>query len=267
MRTLPSYLAAFLVAALAAAPLHAQTTSDGDAGAADGYGNAVAVDGETVFVGEANNTYNPGAVYLYRREGSEWTRTGKLDAGDAGPNDGFGAALAARDGRLLASASSDDGGAYLFEDTGSGYEQIANLMPEGNVEGEGFGSGGVAMGGDWIAVGAPEADADGTGGAGAVYVFRNTGGNNWTQAARLTGSAADSSAAFGGAIDYRGGAARARRSGRRGVPLHAPGRYVDGGGHDEGPRRRLLGRLRSDRLRHVGEPARRARLHRGPLPG
>lgn len=206
MQTLYSCLVAFLLAALCAAPLHAQSTADGDASSAkaNGYGNAVTVDDGTVFVGEPNNTYNPGAVYHYRQEGGEWTRTGKLTAEGAGPNDGFGAALAARGGRLLVGASSDGGAAYLFENTGNGYEQIAELMPEGG-EDEGFGSGGVAMGGDWIAVGAPAGDADGTTSAGAVYVFRNTSGDTWTQDVRLTGSEVDSSSAFGAALDYRNG--------------------------------------------------------------
>jgi choice-of-anchor B domain-containing protein len=206
MRTLSSCLAAFLLAALCAAPLHAQTTADGDAPPvrANGYGNAVAVDDGTAFVGEPNNKYNPGAVYHYHQEGGEWTRGGKLTAEGAEPNDGFGAALAARGGRLLVGATSDGGAVFLFEETGSGYEQIAELMSEGG-EDEGFGSGGVATGSDWIAVGAPGASDDGMAGAGAVYVFRNTSGNNWTQAARLTGSEADSSSTFGAALDYRDG--------------------------------------------------------------
>ena len=211
MRTLSTCLLAFLFVALGAGPLHAQTFApeaprlDGDTdGAMKGFGNAIAVSGNTVFVGEPNNTYNPGAVYLYRQEGGEWTRVNKITADGAEQNDGFGSALYTEDGRLLVGASNEGGRAYLFEDTGSGYEQVARLAPEGGAGEEGFGTGGVALSGDWAFVGAPEASTDDVQAAGAVYVFRRSG-DTWTQTARLTGSQADSSSSFGAALDYEDG--------------------------------------------------------------
>ena len=206
MRTLSSFLAAFVLAALCAAPLHAQSTADGDMPSAqmDGYGNAVAVSDGTVFVGEPNNTYNPGAVYLYRQEGGEWTRMGKINAEGAEQNDGFGSALDADGDHLLVGASSGGGAAYLFRRSGDSYEQVAQLMPEGGGEEEGFGSGGIALGDDWVAVGAPSAMDEGVEEAGAVYVFRKSG-SDWVQDTRLTGSAADTSSSFGAAVDYQDG--------------------------------------------------------------
>jgi choice-of-anchor B domain-containing protein len=212
MRSFLSCLTATLIALLGVAPASAQTFAPEDRqqrhdaeDAMPGYGNAVAVSGGTVFVGEPNNKYNPGAVYLYQREGGEWTRTGKLTAEDADPNDGFGNALAARGDYLLVGASKQSGAAYVFQNTPDGYEQVARLAPDGEPEaGEGFGGGGVAIGSGWAAVGAPGASNGDLGGAGAAYLFRRSD-DSWTQTDRLTGSAADSSSGFGAALDYEKG--------------------------------------------------------------
>jgi choice-of-anchor B domain-containing protein len=164
----------------------------------------VAVSDGTVFVGEPDNTYNPGAVYLYRQQGGEWTRVGKISAEGAGPNDGFGSALAAEGDHVLVGASQRGGAAYLFREMGDGYRQVARLMPEDGGEEEGFGTTGVALGDDWVVVGAPGAASDGVEGAGAVYVFRRDG-DTWAQTDRLTGSAADTSSSFGAAVAYEEG--------------------------------------------------------------
>ncbi|PSQ82500.1 MAG: hypothetical protein BRD40_02670, partial [Bacteroidetes bacterium QS_1_65_9] len=213
MRTFLSCLTAILVALLGVVPASAQTTAPEDGrqrlderDVMDGYGNAVAVSGGTVFVGEPNNKYNPGAVYLYQQEEGEWTRTGKLTADGADPNDGFGSALAVRGDYLLVGASKQGGAAYVFQQSADGYEQVARLKPDDDAEeGEGFGGGGIAIGGDWVAVGAPNAAKGDLGGAGAAYLFRRRGGENWMQTDRLTGSAADSSSGFGAALDYEKG--------------------------------------------------------------
>ncbi len=68
------------------------TASDGDFG--DGFGTAMAVDGNTLIVGAPGKDEGRGAVYLFHREQSgNWSQAGVLSAGDGVAGDSLGAAL------------------------------------------------------------------------------------------------------------------------------------------------------------------------------
>jgi trimeric autotransporter adhesin len=91
----------------------------GNAGAGDGFGGAVSLDGfgNTLAVGAAgedgggtNSNGNPadnsaadsGAVYVFTRNSGTWTQGAYLKALNTGPGDGFGACALSPDGNLLA---------------------------------------------------------------------------------------------------------------------------------------------------------------------
>ena len=78
----------------------AQTAPDGTAGAAIGYAAAIAFAGDELAVGRSAAVTGfpmpsaaPGVVYLYRRSGSGWVESGKLQAADATVGDAFGSSL------------------------------------------------------------------------------------------------------------------------------------------------------------------------------
>lgn len=170
----------------------------------DGYGKAIAVSGENMFVGEPDNKYQPGAVYVYGKDaGQAWEQRAKITASDGASGDAFGSALAPDGDRLLVGAAGQGaaGAAYLFQKNGDTYEQVARLVPADTASGQRFGGGGVVLSGDWAAVGAPGAGASNQG---AVYLFRQQGGG-WQQVARLTGSGAPDGAYFGSALAFADG--------------------------------------------------------------
>ena len=45
-----------------------------------GFGLSVIVDGDELIVGEPNNSFRPGTVYIYRRAGDEWVESAQLRA-------------------------------------------------------------------------------------------------------------------------------------------------------------------------------------------
>ena len=197
MRLLKTCFSFLFLAAFAAAPALSQTASFGDMNAAapGGFGQAVAVEGDAVFVGESRNAHAPGMVYVYEKGDGEWTERFRLQANDGAVGDRFGGALAARGSTLLVGASrqADRGAAYLFEQNNGGtWRQVARLALPDSVEGSQFGSS-VALGDDTALVGAYGQNDD----TGAVYLFRRGADGTWTRAAELSGSDVESGDRFG----------------------------------------------------------------------
>jgi hypothetical protein len=94
------------------------TASDPDA--ADLFGNAVALRGDSLLVGAFNDDAggdNAGAAYLFVREGTTWTQRARLAAANANDLDFFGNAVALGDRTALVGAytnSNAEGAAYLY---------------------------------------------------------------------------------------------------------------------------------------------------------
>jgi hypothetical protein len=128
-------------------------------------GVAVSADGNTIAVGAPHESssargingnenddsaYNAGAVYVYRRSGSQWTRQAYVKASNAGAGDYFGSFVAlSADGNTMAVSAHWESSAA----TGVNGNQGDNSLPQ----------------------------------AGAVYVFTRSG-TTWTQQAYLKAS-------------------------------------------------------------------------------
>jgi choice-of-anchor B domain-containing protein len=150
--------------------------------AQSGFGRAVAVGDEEVFVGEPDNSVPSGFVYVYRMSGGAWQEVEALTADDASDGDGFGSAVATRGDELLVGAVNDERGiVYVFERDGRDWRQTGTLAPAAGTDGDGFGSA-LLLDGDTLYVGATRADDN----KGATYVFRR-GAGGWQQVARLAG--------------------------------------------------------------------------------
>lgn len=208
MRFLPA-----LVAFLVASPASSQSVPGGAAAPAAGFGGAVAVSGENLFVGEADNVSRPGRVYVYRQSGDGWMEVDHLGAPTGERGDGFGATLAASGGTLMVGG---DGGVYVFGRDGDDWVETGRLDSSDGVEGDGFGES-IALVGDVALVSAPD-HSD----YGAVYLFRYDG-DRWSETDRITFTAADGVRTFGGSIAFDGVRAlvSARGSGDRPGGVHA----------------------------------------------
>lgn len=171
---------------------------------AQGFGTAVAVGGETVFVGEPAPLTTPGRVYQFTRaRDGRWTESGRLQAGDGTTGDRFGAALAASPDRLLVGAPAADSGlgaVYVFERRGSAWSQTGRLVAPARGPGDEFGAA-LLVAGDVALVGAPgHAES-----SGLVHVFRRDGGGGWTAAGTIASPDSGTSQRFGSTMAQDGG--------------------------------------------------------------
>ncbi len=129
------------------------------------------------------------------------------------PDDGmaydrFGFALAADQGRVLASSFAaepapqlqDVGAAYVFEQGATGWSQIARLDPSDPVHHAQFGRS-VGLAGDFAIVGAPHAEEQGSE-TGVVYLFERGGG--WVESQRLLATPWTLCGEFGRAVAIDG---------------------------------------------------------------
>jgi trimeric autotransporter adhesin len=199
------------------------TASDGAAGDMLGTATAISADGTTIVAGSPGATINghsaQGAVYVFAKPATGWqnaTQTAKLTASGGAAGDllgGFGnqgansVAVSATGATIVAGAAGAYNGApgavYVFTRPSTGWHnqtQAAKLTASHGGPTDNLGAS-VAISGNVIASGAPEATVNGQQIQGAVYIFTKPSGGwcNETQAAKLT-------AANGAQGDYLGDA-------------------------------------------------------------
>ncbi|WP_428266632.1 cadherin-like beta sandwich domain-containing protein [Haliangium sp.] len=213
----------------------------------DEFGYSVALSGDALAVGapsEASATTSidgdqtddsasaSGAVYVFRRSGTDWVQEAYLKASNTGTGDEFGTSIALSGDTLAVGAPGEDsattgvdggqddsapesGAVYVFRRSETAWAQEAYLKASNTGNSDEFGTS-VALSGDALAVGAPgEASAatvidgdqedDAANGSGAVYVFRRSG-TNWAQEAYVKASNTGASDGFGTSVALSGDA-------------------------------------------------------------
>jgi len=189
------------------------TAGNGDDG--DNFGAAVALsrDGKRAAVGapldEDPNGSTSGSAYVYGTDGTDWRQRARLAAGDGDSGDSFGRAVAldATGLSALVGANRDEdpngrggGAAYVFEDSGSSWEQTQKLTDSDGTQGDGFGfSVTLDDGGTVALVGAIGARPDSGDRTGAVSVF-TTDDSDWRRVSVLSAEDGDSEDYFGSAV-------------------------------------------------------------------
>lgn len=154
------------------------TAEDGAAGDRFGDFRGLAVDGNLAIIGafgDDDGGTDSGSAYVFEETDGSWTQVAKLTADDASSGERFGRA-ADVDGST-AVVTSDGGGlpgnapgsAYLF-DGDSGWSQVAKIRPYDWETSDYFGID-AAISGGVLVVGAMWDDDNGSGAAGAAYVF------------------------------------------------------------------------------------------------
>ena len=196
------------------------------AGQSSSFGNSVLIDGDQLIVGEPNNSFRPGLVYVYTREGAEWVESDRLAAPDSERQDGFGAILAKTGNTLF--VAQRGGRVHTFTRNGDSW-RFANTLPEDDRDGldprcNAYGYCGTDFGmalaadGDWLMVGEPgsvtdlsrlrprrrRSDEDAPPEpAGFVFAFERDG-DRWVRRQRLESPESRAGDAFGGAIVVSG---------------------------------------------------------------
>ncbi len=185
---------------------------------------------------DSSSSYWPGAVYVLKKDGSDWVQDAYLKASNGGGGDRFGEAVAISGNRIVVGAtyeqsdgntidnadgsaptnnhSSQAGAAYVFKLDGSDWVQDAFLKASNHDGYDDFGTS-VAISGDLIVVGSVGEDSNATiidntdgsasadnsseltnDGYGAVYVFK-LDGSDWVQDAYLKASNSSGQAEMG----------------------------------------------------------------------
>ena len=159
-------------------------------------GSSVSISGNTIVAGAPDSNLGPGAAYVFVKPSGGWTnmtQTAELTAADGQAHDGFGSSVAisgttAVVGSPYATIGSnpEQGAAYVFVNSGSGWAQTAKFSASDGAAYETFGSS-VAIAGSTVVAGASGASINSNNDQGAAYVFVESG-SAWSQAAKLTAS-------------------------------------------------------------------------------
>ena len=215
----------------------------GYAGAGDGFGQSVAVSGDTVVVGAPNEDSSSagidstpdegasqaGAAYVFVRSGGTWSQQAYLKASQVTANDNFGFSVAVSGDTVVVGVPFEDssttginstpnegasnaGAAYVFVRSGGTWSQQAYLKASQVTAGDQFGRS-LAVSGDTVVVGAVNEDSSTTGinntpdeaatDAGAAYVFVRSAGT-WSQQAYLKASQVTAGDGFGTSVAVSG---------------------------------------------------------------
>jgi hypothetical protein len=175
-----------------------QKLTANDAAADQEFGNAVAITGETIAVGEhfadLPGNSEAGAVYIYRRSGTTWTQTQKLlPTAAVILGDHFGESVAMSGSKIAIGAAGDDtpftsaGAVYVFVDNGSGYVLQQKLTIASGANGDDFGNS-VAIEGNTLVGGALQYTpiiSQPAYGAAYIYEFN---GSTWVSQGRIVAS-------------------------------------------------------------------------------
>lgn len=218
-----------------------------NSGASDEFGSSLALssDGSLLAVGayredsaatgingiQNNTATNSGAVYVFSRNGSNWSQQADIKASNTGSDDEFGYSLAlSSDGTLLAvgarreesaamgingdqanNTAADAGAVYLFSNSDGDWSQQAYIKASNTSATDRFGSSlALSSGGSVLAVGAVDEDSASTGingdqssnaaaDSGAVYVFGNSNGI-WSQIFYIKASNTEAGDSFGNTL-------------------------------------------------------------------
>jgi len=151
--------------------------SDGAPG--DGFGNAIAVEGDVVIVGapgDDENGYDSGSAYVFRFDGLSWAEEARLLPADGAMWDHFGESVDVGDGIAVVGMPRDDdngnksGSAYVFGWEGAAWVEQAKLFAA-DAEAKDFFGWSLGLCGETALVGVSRDDNNGDN-AGSVCVFR-----------------------------------------------------------------------------------------------
>jgi len=163
----------------------------------DGYfGQSVAVQGNTIVVGDPGFESSPGAAYVYVKPAGGWanmTQTAKLTASDGMIDDNLGESVSVHGTTIAAGASQNEeydtsGKAYVFVQPAGGWTnmtQTAELTVPTAPEGSDIGTS-IYVNDSWVLAGAPSFGNSGFPGSAYIFSKPASGWANTTATAMLT---------------------------------------------------------------------------------
>ncbi|MBL7163789.1 MAG: sortase [Anaerolineales bacterium] len=187
-----------------------------------GFGNSVAISGDTLVIGARYDSvsagsglqYQSGAAYVYIREGNAWVQQARLAPDVPQAGDLFGSAVDIDQDTIVVGAVGNDsvdengndapemGAVYVFTRSDDIWRQGAKIEPEDGIEADYFGNA-VAIVRERIVVGASGKDIGTTKDAGKVYSYYRSG-TKWYQSQSITAPKPEKRDNFGSSLDLDG---------------------------------------------------------------
>lgn len=191
--------------------------SDGEPN--DVFGRAVSINDETIIVGselhDTDGNEKQGKAYIYKKSGNTWTEEAVLVSWDGAENDLFGSSVSISGNYAVVGSrdhdtngNADQGKAYVYRrqyflpNGPFVWLQEAILTASDGQSEDQFGFA-VAIDADYIVVGAPEHEVDGTSNQGKSYVFKRDG-TIWTEVSILTSPDGLANDHFGRSVSISG---------------------------------------------------------------
>ncbi|MFT5152088.1 MAG: hypothetical protein ACI841_002079, partial [Planctomycetota bacterium] len=149
-----------------------------------------------------------GAAYVFEKIAGTWTQVDKLKSSTPSTGSRFGADVAVSGDRVVVggphslSPPAGQGHVVVYEKIAGQWTEVANLQDHLGEVGDYFGDV-IALEGDRLLVGAPEADTTFGPNAGTVLVFERVAGT-WTFTDRLGAPGLAGQGAFGASVDIDG---------------------------------------------------------------
>jgi len=183
------------------------TANDGSSN--DLLGRSVAISGNIVIVGAANNFVQLGAAYVFVKSGTTWSQQAKLIPSDGTFGDEFGYSVAINGDTLVVASpfstvggNDNQGSAYVFVRSGTTWTEQQKLTASNGAAFDQYGIA-VSISGDTIIVGARFADVGANSGQGSAYVYVRSG-TTWTEQAILSAADGYTNQRFGDAVALNG---------------------------------------------------------------
>ncbi|TDI73096.1 MAG: choice-of-anchor B family protein [Bacteroidetes bacterium] len=166
----------------------------------DGFGSAVAADGNTLFIARYSESASEGEVFVFeRRDNGEWVQTQKIELNGSAPGDKFGMAMIVSGRHAVISAPGQNGGmggVHTFMYDGNDWSLLDSIAPGVLTENAGFGTA-LSWSDGLLVIGAPENRE----GKGNVFIFRTAnGGHSWIQTGDPIAPATEDSREFGSVL-------------------------------------------------------------------
>jgi choice-of-anchor B domain-containing protein len=179
---------------------HSATLDVSDAVANDGYGAAVALDGDYAFVGAPSTRENPGSVYVFGRAANgSWSQVDKLTGSESEANAGFGRSIIVSDSTAFIGApgeANNSGAVYAFEHDGEAWSESTRLRARAISSGARLGSA-LDLDGGMLLAGAPRHG----GNVGAAILFeKDAESGQWIESALLQPYASTGFHSFGTSV-------------------------------------------------------------------
>jgi hypothetical protein len=232
-------------------------------GSVDHFGYSLALDRDTLVVGafyedskatgvngddSDNSLQDSGAVYVFVRNGTDWTQQAYLKASDTSSNAFFGTSVAVSGDTIAVGQIEDDifnpaiaptrpGAVYVFVRDGTTYRQQAKLTAKAGKPGDMLGAS-VALDGDNLVAGASRGDGDAHD-SGTALLFQRSG-TSWTETHTFKASLGAEGSLFGSEVAIAGDVVAVAAQEESVSISRGGGVYVfEGSGSSWGPAQRL----------------------------